>query len=116
MEPPRTLWPGLQLAIDVLDVGTTHDEHVHPRGAAQLDALAYRNGVGLAVRHRCALPVEDHRLESLVRSHGSAVIARGHNPNRLCQRGGAIEANGPGTTRSGGSAAFPVGQVVFAVH
>jgi hypothetical protein len=80
MEPPRTLWPGLQLAIDVLDVGATHDEHVHARGAARFDALAYRNGVGLAVRHRGAIPVEDQRLESLVRSHDSAVITRGHNP------------------------------------
>jgi hypothetical protein len=58
-------------AVDVLEVGAGHDEHVDALGTERFDAHAHLGGVGLPIRHRGAIPVEDERVECLVRTAGA---------------------------------------------
>ena len=66
------MWPGLELTVHILDVGTADDEHVNTRIAESFDALPSAFGVGLAVRHHRAVPVEDEGFVGLVRERRSA--------------------------------------------
>ena len=67
----RTGWTGLQLAIDVAQVGATHDEDGRAGGTEGFETRSQRTGIGLAVRDRRAVPIEDERLERPVEKLGA---------------------------------------------
>ena len=58
-EVASTVWPGLELHVHIFDMGAADDEHVNACIAQGFDALSSASGVGLAVRHHGAIPVED---------------------------------------------------------
>ncbi len=100
MEPSWTRRPGSQLVIDVLDMGAAHDEHMDPGRTERLDATAHRVGIGLAIGHRGAVPVEDQGLEGLVGDCRAEAPARLHSPS--VPRAGAVrQCEGPSCLRSG---------------
>ena len=91
-EVASTVWPGLQLTVHILDMGTADDEHLNACFAESFDALSSALGVGLAVRHHRAIPVKDERFIGFFREHGLAMKssptrrrhARRHPVTRPC--------------------------------
>ncbi len=65
-EVAPTAWPRVELTVNIPDMGAAHDEGVHAQVAESLDLLPSALGIGVAVGHHSAVPVQDEGLVSLI--------------------------------------------------
>ena len=86
-----------ELAVDVLHVGTAHDEHVHS-GARSTTPCAPRSAVASARRSGTAVPSQSKISASnrLVGDHDGITLRSRSHPYRRRHEDGPTGANGPG--------------------
>src|ERR1039458_2743645 len=112
MELSRAPRSRAKLAVDVPHMGATDNRHLQAELGCRLNSATQRVGVGGAVRHRGAVPVEDQRLKAPVQlgwkrcgsAHGAAAIVTFSSP---CCSGSAKLVIRPSRLKSSVTLASP---------